>query len=422
MTSALVVWFGAEVVGRVRVDDDARFCFAYDEAWLAREARFPISLSLPLRADEYVGGAAHTFFGNLLPEGIVRQAVCARLGISPDNDFALLQAIGGECAGALSLLDPAQRPSTPDEYAYEQLTTRRLQDVIDDGVVPLLIGGASTRLSLAGAQDKIPVAVLDGALHLPLNAAPSTHILKLPNPRYPHLPANEAFVLGLARRLGFDVVDAELVTTTEPASLLVARYDRVRSDEPWPAWRLHQEDLCQATGTPPLRKYEAEGGPTLVRVTTVIRDSVYRPLVDVPRVLAWQAFNLVIGNSDGHAKNLSVLYADGGAKRLAPFYDLVSTREYKGLDRKLAMAIGGRHNPDEIGRAEWVTLSRELRIAERVVLDLVADVGERSLEALPAWTEVFRDTYGDHPVLQTLPAAVTRRARRVLRSLSPARA
>lgn len=417
MSPSLVVWLGAEVVGRVRVDDDARFCFAYDEAWLARASRRPISRSLPLHPAEYVGGAAHTFFGNLLPEGIVRQAVCARLGISPDNDFALLQAIGGECAGALSLLEPEHQPVSPDEYQYEELAAPRLQSVIDDGVVPLLIGGASTRLSLAGAQDKIPVAVLDGALHLPLNGAPSTHILKLPNPRYPHLPANEAFVLGLARAIGLDVVDAELVTSTDPPSLLVARYDRVRSDEPWPARRLHQEDLCQATATPPSRKYEAEGGPTLVGVTTVIRDHVFRPLVDVPRVIAWQAFNLVIGNSDGHAKNLSLLYEEGGAVRLAPLYDLVSTREYPGLDRKLAMTIGGRANPDEIGRAEWGALSRALRISERVVLDLVTGIAERSLEVLPAWTQAFRDASADHPVLQTLPAAITRRARRVLRSL-----
>lgn len=417
-SSELVVRFGPERVGRVRVDDDGRFCFAYDDAWLARPDRFPVSLSLPLGGEEHVGGPAHTFFGNLLPEGAVRQAVCARLGISPDNDFALLRAIGGECAGALSLLDPGQRPAVPDEYAYEALDDARLQRLIDDGVVPLLIGGASTRLSLAGAQDKLPVAVLDGALHVPLNAAPSTHILKLPNPRYPHLPVNEAFALGFARALGFEVVDAGLFPGTDPPSLLVARYDRLTSDEPWPARRLHQEDLCQATSTPAIRKYEVEGGPGLVRVATVIRDSVYRPLVDVPRVIAWQAFNLVVGNSDGHAKNLSILYAEGGERRLAPFYDLVSTREYAGLDRKLAMSIGERQNPDEIGHAEWRKLGHALQIRERVVLDLVADIAQRSLDVLPAWTEEFRDLHGDPPVLQTLPAAITRRARRVLRSLA----
>lgn len=416
MTAMLEVRFGAIVVGAVRVDGDGRFCFTYDPAWRTREGRFPISLTLPISSDEYVGGPAHAFFGNLLPEGAVRQAICTRLGISPDNDFALLQAIGGECAGALSLIDPARRPVDPDDFSYEELQHKRLQSLITDDAIPLLIGGSTTRLSLAGAQDKLPVALLDGKLHLPLNAAPSTHILKLPNSRYPHLPVNEAFALGLARQLGFEVVRGELFTGTDPPSLLVARYDRDPSEDPWPVRRLHQEDLCQATGLPPTRKYEAEGGPTLVRAVTVIREHVSRPLVDVPRVLAWQAYNIVLGNSDGHAKNLSILHADDGVK-LAPLYDLVSTREHGRLDRKLAMGVGGRQNPDEIGRAEWIKLSEELRIGKRVVLDLVGDVAQRSLDALADWTREFRDSCGDQPILQTLPRAIQRRAGRVLRSL-----
>ncbi len=416
MTASLEVRFGTLIIGAVRVDESDRFCFAYDLAWCTRDGRFPVSLTLPIASHEYVAGPAHTFFANLLPEGAVRQAICARLGISPDNDFALLQAIGGECAGALSLVDPARPPVDPDDFGYEELTDQRLQDVVADDAIPLLIGGTTTRLSLAGAQDKLPVALLDGKLHLPLNTAPSTHILKLPNPRYPHLPANEAFSLGLARRLGFEVVRGELFTRTDPPSLLVPRYDRIPSEDPWPVRRVHQEDLCQATGLPPTRKYEAEGGLTLARAVTVIRDHVARPLVDVPRVIQWQAYNIVLGNSDGHAKNLSIIYSDDGLK-LAPFYDLVSTREYKHLDRKLAMGIGGRQNPDEIGRAEWLKLGDELRVGARVVLDMVGNVAQRSLDALAGWTREFRDSHGDHPILQTLPAAITRRARRVLHSL-----
>lgn len=223
--------------------------------------------------------------------------------------------------------------------------------------------------------------------------------------------------MGLARHLDLEVVHGELFTGTDPPSLLVARYDRVPSEDPWPVRRLHQEDLCQATGLPPTRKYESEGGLTLARAITVIRDHVDRPLVDVPRVIEWQAYNIVLGNSDGHAKNLSILYADDGVK-LAPLYDLVSTREYKRLDRKLAMGVGGRQKPDEIGRAEWIALSRELRIGERVVFDLVGGVAQRSLDALAGWRREFRESYGDQPILQTLPAAIARRARRVLRSLA----
>lgn len=419
MTATLEVRFGAIIVGAVRVEDNGQFCFAYDPTWSTREGRFPVSLTLPLASHEYVGGPAHTFFANLLPEGAVRQAICARLGISPGNDFALLQAIGGECAGALSLIDPALSSPDADDFSYEELQNKRLQNLITNGAIPLLLGGSTTRLSLAGAQDKIPVALLDGKLHLPLHAAPSTHILKLPNPRYPHLPVNEAFALGLARQLGFEVVRSELFTGTDPPSLLVTRYDRAPSEDPWPVRRLHQEDLCQATGLPPTRKYESEGGLTLVRAVTVIRDHVAQPLIDVRRAIEWQSYNIVLGNSDGHAKNLSILYSDDGVK-LAPLYDLVSTREYKQLDRKLAMGVGGRQNPDEIGRTEWVKLSEELRIGQRVVLDVVREVAQRSLDGLPGWTREFRDSYGNQPILQTLPRAITKRARRVLRSLAAA--
>jgi serine/threonine-protein kinase HipA len=417
MTETLDVRFETSIVGRVRVDDTGRFSFTYDDAWLARDDRFQISLALPLEPTEFNGGPAHNFFANLLPEGAVRQAVCARLGISPDNDFALLQAIGGECAGALSLVAPGRARSERDEPTYEELDDKRLQELVAEDAIPLLIGGSTTRLSLAGAQDKLPVALLDGKIHLPLDAAPSTHILKLPNRRYPHLPANEAFALGLARQLGFDVVRAELFARTDPPSLLVTRYDRLLVAGASTIRRLHQEDLCQATGVSPTRKYEVEGGPTFVRAVALVRSNVARPLVDVPRMLEWQAYNVVIGNSDGHAKNLSIVDAGGDRKDLAPFYDLVSTREYKGLDRKLAMGIGGRQNPDEIGRAQWLEASAQLQIGERVMLDLVAGVAQRTLDRLAAWTREFRASYGDQPVLQTLPAATTKRARRLLRSL-----
>lgn len=190
------------------------------------------------------------------------------------------------------------------------------------------------------------------------------------------------------------------------------------SDDPWPVLRLHQEDLCQALGIPPTRKYEVEGGPTLVQAATVIRDHVFRPLVDVERVIQWQAFNVVAGNSDGHGKNLSIMYDDHGRTRLAPLYDLVSTREYRSVDRALAMGIGGRQNPDEIGRNEWQKLGQELSIGEKVLLRLVADVADGVLALLPGWSREFRENYGDQPVLQRLPSAIERRARRVLRGLA----
>jgi serine/threonine-protein kinase HipA len=417
-TEQLHVRSDEELVGRLDVGAAGRLTFTYDATWLASPRGVAISLSLPLREEPYVDGPGHTFFANLLPEGEARQAVCSRLGISVDNDAALLRAIGGECAGALSIVEPGAPRLDPEDYQYERLDDRRLQSLLSrERVVPLLVGGATTRLSLAGAQDKLPVALLDGRLSLALAGAPSTHILKLPHRDFAHIPVNEAFVMGLAGACGLDVVAVTLERRTDPPSLLVARYDRRPSGDPWPVVRLHQEDLCQAMGLPASRKYEQEGGPTLAAAVGVMRDHVRRPVVDVRRVIEWQAFNAVAGNSDGHGKNLSIVHDEAGP-RLAPFYDLLSTRMYASLDRNLAMGVGGRRDPDQLGAARWEALAVELGMTGRTVVQLARGVAERCADELPAWRRAFREREGDEPVLQTLPRAIAKRARRLLRALA----
>ena len=415
--TTLEVRYGSRSVGTLRADDFNRFSFRYSDTWLATRDAFPVSVMLPLRAEEATDGATHAFFANLLPEGNVRHAVCRRLGLSESNDVELLRAIGGECAGALSIIDP-DAPVHASEHEYEQLDSQRLQRLVDhDELVPLLIGGAETRLSLAGAQDKLPVAVLDGVIHLPLKGAPSTHILKLPNQRYPHLTHNEAFVLGLGTRAGLECASFELTDQTTPPSLLVERYDRRRSDDPWPARRLHQEDFCQALGLLPGQKYEVEGGPTVAQAVAVVRSNVVEPLRDVQRLIGWVAFNLAVGNADGHGKNLSILYDDSGP-RLAPFYDLISTREYAALDRRFAMSVGGRRNADELMSEQWKALAVEVEMRDRVVFDLVTRTLDRVEAALSPWTTEFRGSYGDTPILQTLPSRIEKQLRRLRRGLT----
>ena len=157
--------------------------------------------------------------------------------------------------------------------------------------------------------------------------------------------------------------------------------------------------------------------PSLVDAVATVRAHVREPLVDVRRLLQWQAFNVVVGNSDGHGKNLS-LVLDPGGPRLAPFYDLLSTRSYPRLDRNLAMGVGGRRDPDQLGRAQWVALASDLAIGARVVIAVVRDVADRVAAAMDGWTAEFRDRHGDAPVLQTLPREIAARARRVVRAMS----
>lgn len=416
-TTQLDVRFGGRRVGGLLAESSQPICFTYDATWLAADDAFPISVSLPLRASEYAGGAAHWYFANLLPEGEARQAVCERLGISLGNDVALLRAIGGECAGVLAIVEPSAPIRNPDLNSYELLEDSRLQTLAARGVVPLLAGGPTTRLSLAGAQNKLPIAMLDNRVHLALEGAPSTHILKLPHPRYAHLCLNEAYVMGLADRIGFDVAGVDLLARTDPPSLLVERYDRRASDEPWPVTRLHQEDFCQALGLPAALKYEQEGGPSLARAIELVTEHAQEPFVDARRLVEWQAFNVVAGNSDGHGKNLSFLY-DGSKIRLAPFYDLLSTRQYEGLDPKLAMSVGGRRDATELHRAQWEAFARDARLGVKLVIDTVREIAEKSIDVLPAWTKDYRDRYGRRAILQTLPAWITRNARNVLRNVT----
>ncbi|HEY4181719.1 MAG TPA: type II toxin-antitoxin system HipA family toxin [Kofleriaceae bacterium] len=413
----LIVRYEARTVGALSADRD-QFGLTYDPKWLAAPDAFPVSTSLPLRSEPYAGREAHAFFANLLPEGGAREAVSRRLGLSVDNDLALLRALGGECAGAFAVVDARSRPPDPDDYAYEELGQRRLEELVDNDTVPLLLGGPPTRLSLAGAQDKLPVAVFDGVIYLPLEGAPSTHILKLPHRRFKHIPLNEAYVMGLATRIGLPTAPSELLLRTEPPSLLVQRYDRIVDGEG--VRRLHQEDLCQGLGLPPTKKYEAEGGPSLATTLDFTSQHSAEPTTDLRRILGWQAFNVIVGNCDAHGKNVSFLYTST-TLRLAPFYDLLSTLQYRDLTTELAMSVGGRRTPSELHRAQWEQLAKDARIGSSLVLERVRDVAERCIAEIPAWSAEYRERYGRRSILETLPAWITKSARRTLRQLAKKR-
>lgn len=334
-----------------------------------------------------------------------------------NNDLALLRAVGGECAGALRIVEAGAEPEPAgaDEAATE-LDNRDFAALVATGAAPLLLGGPSVRLSLAGAQNKLPVVICGGGIGLPRGDTASTHLLKLPHARFKHLPTNEAFVMGLAEKLGLHVAKVSVYNRTTPPSLLVERYDRKRTGPALPVTRLHQEDLCQATGRPSSRKYEQEGGPSLAECVGVIARVVARPLVDVRRLIEWQLFNLIVGNSDGHGKNLSLLYV-AGTVQLSPFYDLLSTRHYPALDRNLAMGIGGERDPDRVLRKHWESFAREAGLGAAVVLATGRALAERCAADLPGWVGEFQATHGSHPILQTLPAAIRKRAAAVLRGL-----
>lgn len=352
-----------EPIGELLRRPDGSTGFRY---FAGTSAERRVSHSLPVEG----GRAEHpiTFFDNLLPDGIQRERLARRLGISDTSTFAMLEAIGGDCAGALSIFRGPPPRSTA--RALRPLDEALLRRIHDEGVIPAALN-EGLRLSLAGAQDKLPVVVREGQLFLPEGRVASTHILKLPNRAYPGIVDNEHFLLELAAAVGLPVVRSTRHALAEGSAptlaLLVERFDR-RGGR-----RLHQEDLCQATGAPPGKKYEADGGPTLVDIVAILDAASSEP-GDVLTLLKWQAFNVATGNNDGHAKNLSLLREP--SVHLAPAYDLVCTRAWDALSKELALRVNGVRDAGAVGPVAWAAFAEEARLSARLVLDSVASVTE----------------------------------------------
>lgn len=359
---SLNVFWDERLVGTYDKFESGSEQFVYDSAYLLSASAQPISHSLPLRAEPYSAPKIRPFFSGLLPEESQRSRIATYLGISEVDDFAFLQALGGECAGALTIL--------PQEASYERhapncsfKTEEELVEILETlPLRPMLVGEDGLRLSLAGAQSKLPVVVDNGKIALPLENTPSTHILK---PElvswFAGIAANEHCCMTIARYLGLHVPTTELLKIGKYPCLLVERYDRIADDDGKIA-RIHQEDLCQAMGYPPERKYQVEGGPVVRDVIKLLRSGwSSAPAQDILRFVDLLIFNVIIGNADAHGKNYSMLYR-AGARRLAPGYDLVSTVYWPKLAKSPAMKIGGADSIDSICSGHWKKLASELNL------------------------------------------------------------
>lgn len=414
MSSDLNVYLRSDKIGHLWLDEGRRFVFQYDRHWLDSGAAIPLSLALPLRAEPYPDDRARPFFANLLPESDLRKLIARRLGLSEQNDFALLEAVGGECAGAVSLL-PEDTPLT-GEGSYRPLDDDQLNALIADlPRRPLLAGERGIRLSLAGVQNKLPVYFDGEHINVPMGAAPSSHILKPPIAHYAHTVENEAFCMQLASRMGLPVPDVTVLHKATPL-YLIARYDRER-DEQGNIVRLHQEDFCQALGVAPDMKYEKEGGPSLKACFELVRDRSIQPVSDMRELLRWVVFNYLIGNADAHAKNISLMLTAAGPK-LAPFYDLMCTAVYGDLTDKLAMKIGGEDRPDWIVERRWQQFAQDIGIGFKLVRQTLSDMS-RSLEtkaAAPA--DAFQQQHGRCEIIDRILAVINQRCHTALAALA----
>lgn len=352
MAHELAVWLFADRVGTLALVD-GRLSFGYAPEWLSHPGAVALSASLPLRAAPFDDRQTRPFFAGLLPEGQMRRLIAQQFHISDQNDFALLDHIGGECAGAVTFLEPGQAlplPGHSDDIQW--LSDAELVAILDElPHRPLLAGKDGLRLSLAGAQEKLPV-VFDGVrIGLPRNGTPSSHILKPAIHAVPDSVINEGFCMALAEAAQIKPAKSKIHSVLNRPFLLVERYDRfVDAQGLWQ--RVHQEDFCQALSVVPEMKHQNEGGPDLAQCFALVRQVTRPSAPQILRLFDAVIFNALIGNHDAHAKNFSLLYGGKGPV-LAPFYDMLSTAVYPTLTQKMAMKIGSKYKFSEVQARHW---------------------------------------------------------------------
>ena len=352
MAHDIGVWLFDQPVGFLSLAG-GRLSFQYRPDWLSQPNAVALSQSLPLGPDPFNDHQCRAFFAGLLPEGNLRLLIAHQCQVSSQNDFALLNAIGGECAGAITFVPDGQPISTANQTGIQWLDEPQLIALLNElPRRPMLAGRDGMRLSLAGAQDKLPV-VFDGErIGLPKGGQPSTHILKPAIASVQDSVINEGFCLALAQAMGMPTAQAQIFQANDRQVLLVARYDRRVGTDGQPV-RIHQEDFCQALGTVPEMKYQNEGGPDLKACFDLLRKASRPSAPQVLRLLDAVIFNALVGNHDAHAKNFSLLYATGRAPTLAPLYDMLSTAVYDHLTPKMAMKLGSKYKFTEVQTRHW---------------------------------------------------------------------
>ncbi len=353
----LNVFLNGRLVGQLLRESSGAISFAYAPEWLAWESTLPLSLSLPLREDRYVGAPVIAVFENLLPDNEpIRRRVAERVGAKGTDAFSLLSEIGRDCVGAMQFLGDGEEPQAAGTLTGEPLSDEQIGAILKDlDVTPLGIRRENDfRISVAGAQDKTALLYHEGRWIAPSGTTPTTHILK---PQIGKLAyggdmsdsvENEYLSLKLMEGFGLRAAQTEMKIFGDQKALVIERFDRLWTRD-GRLIRLPQEDCCQALSVPPTLKYQSDGGPGIVEIMKLLgsSDDPTKDRLDFFKatILFW-----LIGATDGHAKNFSLGLLPGGRFRLSPLYDVLTTQpqlDLRQLDQKdfrLAMRVGkSRH-------------------------------------------------------------------------------
>ena len=348
----LDVYVGSSKVGSYSREPSGATSFRYDPDWLSSEKAFPISLSMPLSDRVWSGEGASSYFDGLLPDDrTVREKIAAREQADSAGIFDLLAVIGRDCVGALRFVPEGLDPGDPTKMEYRPVSDDEIAARIASlGTTPLGVHADDDdfRISIAGVQEKTAFLWINNQWQLPLGPTPTSHIFKPAMKEGPagadfsDTPWNEWLCLVLCRALGLESANAEVLIFDDKPVIAIERFDRTWQDGV--LYRLPQEDICQALGIPPLRKYQSDGGPGIVDVLEFLNGAI-TPYDDRLTFMKAQIVFWLLAAIDGHAKNFSIFLSPGGY-RLTPLYDVMSAApwpEFPDQKIKLAMALGNKN-------------------------------------------------------------------------------
>ena len=353
----LNVFLNGRLVGRLRRQASGAIDFQYDDSWLAWEQAFPVSLSLPLREDRFIGDPVIAVFDNLLPDNEqIRRRLAERVRAGGYDAYSLLAAVGRDCVGALQFLPDGVDPGAAGGIEGRPLKEKEIADILGDlKRTPLGVDESGEfRISLAGAQEKTALLHWHDQWQVPHGSTATTHILK---PEIGRLPngidlsqsiENEHLCMRLTASMGLPTARTEIREFSGRRALVVERFDRLHTRD-GRLLRLPQEDCCQALSVPPTAKYEPDGGPGMRQILDLLKASDESE-ADQRMFLKAQIVFWLLGATDGHAKNFSIFLLPGARFRLTPLYDVMSAQpnvdagEIRHNAMKLAMAVGGNRH------------------------------------------------------------------------------
>ena len=381
-------------VGTLERQDSSEAIFRYCSNYLSRPNIHPISLSLPLQDKAFSTSATRIYFEGLLPEGFTRRSVAQWMHTSENDYLSILHGLGRECLGAV-------RISAADditEASYEKLTLGEVKELASEGAAKSTEIVVQSHLSLTGASGKVGLYYdsKNGEWYFPKGTAPSTHIVKQSHIRLGGIVVNERFTLMVARKCGLDTASCFIINTgagnDDEILLASQRYDRsfagsVKNINGMPVpLRLHQEDFAQALGIPSSEKYETHGQKHMKAMFELLRKCSSNPIEDQLKLWDMIIFNRLVGNTDGHIKNFSLIYTpDMKGMRLAPAYDLVSTAVYPSCTRSMAFSVGGENSLDNISRKSFIDAAHEIGLGEKIAMahfDTICNAFPNTLDAV----------------------------------------